>query len=305
MKTIDMLSIQPTFLCNYNCEYCYLGNLRKDKTILDLDILKQRLEEITKEYIIKNITLYGGEISLLPKNYIIQLISLCENINIKPTIVSNLSNDWLITFCDNNNYTLSISLNEERSFYQETLNKLKQITRKDNKNLSIVVLPSLLNKSYTEIMDFYENLGFDIFFIQYHPSILSQKTYNIDINDFSNFLKNVIEIKHSNIYNINILNEIILKNNDYNPMMDGCLFINPNGKYSTIIYDNHIEHYEEFDSLIEWNNRCQEDYKYYFKNCCLCDLFGKCKAEHLDVIETKECSGLYNLLKWYKGKKWN
>ena len=41
MKTIDMLSIQPTFLCNYNCEYCYLGNLRKDKTILDLDILRR------------------------------------------------------------------------------------------------------------------------------------------------------------------------------------------------------------------------------------------------------------------------
>ena len=43
MKTIDMLSIQPTFLCNYNCEYCYLGNLRKDKTILDLDILSLKI----------------------------------------------------------------------------------------------------------------------------------------------------------------------------------------------------------------------------------------------------------------------
>ena len=43
MKTIDMLSIQPTFLCNYNCEYCYLGNLRKDKTILDLDIYQYSL----------------------------------------------------------------------------------------------------------------------------------------------------------------------------------------------------------------------------------------------------------------------
>ena len=41
MKKKIKLSIQPTFLCNYNCEYCYLGNLRKDKTILDLDILNK------------------------------------------------------------------------------------------------------------------------------------------------------------------------------------------------------------------------------------------------------------------------
>ena len=194
MKVIDMLSIQPTFLCNYNCEFCYLGDLRKNKTILDLNILEQRLNEITTNYIIRNITIYGGEVSLLNKDYITKLSSLCENINVKPTFVSNLSNDWLISYCDENNYTLSISLNEERPFYNETLSKLKQLSRKDNKNLSVVVLPSLLNKPYKEIMDLYESIGLDIFFIQYHPSILSKKTYNIDINDFSNFLKNIIII---------------------------------------------------------------------------------------------------------------
>ena len=306
MKILDTLSIQPTFLCNYNCEFCYLGNLRKDKTILNLDVLKNRLEEITKEYNIKNIILYGGEVSLLDKEYIDKIMIMCkEYTNINPSIVSNLSNDWIINYCDNNNYTLSISLNEERPYYNETLNKLKKLNRKDNKNLSIVVLPSLLKKQPLELMSFYNMLGFDVFFIQYHPSILSKKIYNININDYSLFLKNIIDEKHNHIYNINILNEIIIKNNEYNPMTSGCLFINPNGNYSTVVYDNHIEHFEEFDTLDKWKLFCKEDYKRYFKSCYLCELFGKCKAEHLDVLDSKECSGLYNLLTWYKERKWN
>ena len=160
----------------------------------------------------------------------------------------------------------------------------------------------MLNKNPQELLGFYNSLGFDVFFIQYHPSVLSKKIYNIDINDFSNFLKNIIEIKRSYIYNINILNENILNNDEYNPMQNGYLFINPNGNYSTVIYNNHIEQYKEFDSINDWKIYCQKDYERYFKNCCFCDLFGKCKAEHLDVIETKECSGLYNLLKWYRSK---
>lgn len=305
---IDNLSIQPTFLCNFNCNYCYLGNLRNYADILDLRVLEQRIEEILNKYQIRNINLYGGEISLLKPSYLEELVAICTRIGIKPTVITNLSNDWIIGFCEERSLPLSISLNEERPYYKETLEKIKKLRNKGNKNLSVVVLPSMLDKDYSGLMSFYEKLGLDVFFIQYHPSVHSCKSgavYDININHFSNFLKGIISEKHRKDYEIKIINEDILNNKDYNPLMPGFLFITPFGQYSTVLYQNGIERYEYFNSLEEWEECCKKEYREYFLKCNLCEYFGKCKAEHLEVIGKKECSGLYELQKWYEEKKWN
>lgn len=305
---IDNISIQPTFLCNFNCNYCYLGNLRNYADILDLRVLEQRIEEILNKYQIRNINLYGGEISLLKPSYLEELVAICTRIGIKPTVITNLSNDWIIDFCEERSLPLSISLNEERPYYKETLEKIKKLRNRGNKNLSVVVLPSMLDKDYSGLMNFYEKLGLDVFFIQYHPSVHSCKSgvvYDININHFSNFLKGIISEKHRKDYKIKIINEDILNNKDYNPLMSGFLFITPFGQYSTVLYQNGIERYEYFNNLEEWEECCKKEYKEYFLKCNLCEYFGKCKAEHLEVIDKKECSGLYELQKWYEGKKWN
>lgn len=305
---IDNLSIQPTFLCNFNCNYCYLGNLRNYANILNLRVLERRIEEILNKYQIRNINLYGGEISLLKPSYLEELVAICSRIGIKPTVITNLSNDWIIDFCEERSLPLSISLNEERPYYKETLEKIKKLRNKGNKNLSVVVLPSMLDKDYSGLMSFYEKLGLDVFFIQYHPSVHSCKSgvvYDININHFSNFLKGIISEKHRKDYEIKIINEDILNNKDYNPLMSGFLFITPFGQYSTILYQNGIERYEYFNSLEEWEECCKKEYREYFLKCNLCEYFGKCKAEHLEVIDKKECSGLYELQKWYEEKKWN
>lgn len=221
---IDNLSIQPTFLCNFNCNYCYLGNLRNYADILDLRVLEQRIEEILNKYQIRNINLYGGEISLLKPSYLEKLIAICSRIGIKPTVITNLSNDWIVDFCEKRSLPLSISLNEERPYYKETLEKIKKLRNKGNKNLSVVVLPSMLGKGYSDLMTFYEKLGLDVFFIQYHPSVHSCKSgviYDIDINQYSDFLKGIISESHRKDYEIKIINEDILNNKDYNPLMSG------------------------------------------------------------------------------------
>lgn len=305
---IDNLSIQPTFLCNFNCNYCYLGNLRNYENILNLRVLEQRIEEILNKYQIRNINLYGGEISLLKPSYLEELVAICFRIGIKPTVITNLSNDWIIDFCEERSLPLSISLNEERPYYKETLEKIKKLRNRGNKNLSVVVLPSMLDKDYSGLMGFYEKLGLDVFFIQYHPSVHSCKSgvvYDININHFSSFLKGIISEKHRKDYEIKIINEDTLNNKDYNPLMSGFLFITPFGQYSTVLYQNGIERYEYFNSLEEWEECCKKEYKEYFLKCNLCEYFGKCKAEHLEVMDKKECSGLYELQKWYEEKKWN
>lgn len=290
------VSIIPTYLCNYNCEYCYLGELRKNKEILSLSNLKYKINELSNCFNIENVVVYGGEISLLDESYIQSLVKIIKPYNI--SFVSNISNDWIIDFCDANNIHLSISLNEERDNYQTTLNKLQSLNYKNNKELSVVVLPSLLNKNPKDLLEFYDKIGLDVFFIRYHPSSLSSTNYQLSANDYSTFLKNIIEEKHKNNYNINITNEYILKNNDYNPRMSGFVFINPDGDYMSVNYNKDIESFISFKDLNDWKKYCNKEYEKYFNKCMLCDLFDKCKAEHL--IFDEECSGLYNLVKWYQ-----
>ena len=73
------VSIMPTWHCTNNCYYCYLGKLRDSKKVATLKQIEKRLEELVKaNYSISEISLYGGEISTLDKQYLIDLISLCK-----------------------------------------------------------------------------------------------------------------------------------------------------------------------------------------------------------------------------------
>lgn len=291
------LSIIPSFYCNYNCQYCYLGDLRKDKKLLNLNDLEKRLQELSN-YKIDNISVYGGELSLLNKPYLEELIKILPKCEI--TFTTNASNPWLIDWCHQNNIHIAISLNEERPNYHQTIQYLKTLSNKNDIELSVVVLPSLLNKSYSELYQFYNNLGYNVYFIQYHPSKLSKIQYNISQKDYNIFLENMIQESHKH-NGIKISNEIVFYDKEHIPTKNGFLFINPNGNYSTVIYDeNNIEEYKEYFNLTDWYNDCYNEKQWYFNNCLYCEYYNKCKAEHLVNLQKPYCSGLYNILKLYK-----
>lgn len=91
------LSITPLHFCNLNCEFCYLGRLRYAKDILDL----QHIEKILNEYDVRILDIYGGEITLLDDQYVIQLVEMLKKYfnNEKVFITSNaiemLNSVWL------------------------------------------------------------------------------------------------------------------------------------------------------------------------------------------------------------------
>lgn len=286
------LSIIPSFYCNFNCRYCYLGDLKKDKTILDLNILKERLIELDYQYDIHHISIYGGEISLLSNEYLLQLIKLLEKYNI--SFVTNLSNIKFIDFCNQYNIPVSISLNEERDNYKNTLYNLQQL--KTKYELAVVVLPSILDKNPKDLLDFYEKLGHDVFFIQYHPSINNSFKYNITTEEYVKFLYNILKCHTKDNYSFEITNKIILNDDKYVPTMNSFLFINPGGNYSSIIYNGDIEQNIEFNSLTEWEKHCKIEEKLYFEQCNLCKYYKKCKAEHLVDFKKPYCSGLYKII---------
>ena len=294
MKNLT-LSIMPTYMCNYNCQYCYLGGLRKDRTTLDLLTLQDRINELEKEYHISNVNLFGGELSLLDNQYLNDLVCIpnCK----RTSLTTNLSNEDIINFCLTRNIKANVSLNEERDYYKDTLKKVQKYKKTKIIDLSVVVLPSLLNKSTKTLYKFYDNLGLDVLFIQYHKSIHNEK-YNVSLKEYSDFMFNFIkEYYNHQKHNFNIENLIIYNDASYSPTKDSYLFITPDGKYSTVVFNNGVEHYIKFDTLKEWKRHCEKEMLMYKAKCFTCNMFKKCKAEHLEVLNNYgECSGLKELM---------
>lgn len=299
MEILNSLSIIPSYNCNFHCKYCYLGKLTYQKDILSLDVIQNRLYEIKTKYNIDRVILFGGEISILNKDYIESLYNLVKDYTV--TFVTNLSQDWFINYCLAKNVSLSVSLNEERPEYKRTLQKLKALKGLKNICLSVVVLPSLLCKTPKEILDFFEELGHNVIFIQYHPSIYCDVNYKILTKDYSTFLVNLLKEKHKHSYHFKIENETILNDDTYKSTSDNFLFLNPNGKYSVVQYTpEEKEYYLEFSTLEEWESFCKNEKTWYKQNCENCKYFGKCKAEHLVNLNQNNCSGLFNLIEEYQ-----
>lgn len=285
------LSIIPLYHCNMNCDYCYLGNMKNDKTILSLKTLDEKIAELLYNgYNFSHISIYGGEISLLDKKYLDNLIYLIKKWEINVT--TNLTNDWIIDYCKNNNIHINVSLNEERSNYEYVLKKIKNI----DCSITSVVLPSLLEKDINSVLEFYNLLGKNVYFLEYNPSIYCNK-YDISTKDFIIFLKNIITEYNKGDYCFDIENMKYLNDDEYNPTQSGFVFILPNGNYGTVEYKDSIEHLVEFESINEWEKYIVKERKDYLKNCCLCEFFDKCKAEHLKTFSKPYCSGLYDIIK--------
>ncbi len=298
MKNLT-LSIMPSYKCNFKCQYCYLGNLIQSDNLLSLENLESSLLELKQLYNIKNVSLYGGELSLLDNVYLQRLADLIKLQLPKSSIslTSNFSNENILTFCLLNNIKLNVSLNEERYQYSKTLQQIKEYTGTKLFDLTVVVLPSIINRPINELYKFYNKLGFDVFFIQHHNSVY-KKSCSISLDQFSRFLYDFI-CYHSmqsdakfKIENLNVLNDT-----DFDPNTEGYLFINPNGKYCTTVFKNNIEQYVTFDNLQQWQTFCEKSYQTYIKSCSTCKYFNKCKAEHLETLNNNnECSGLKRLL---------
>jgi sulfatase maturation enzyme AslB (radical SAM superfamily) len=88
-----ILSINPTYYCNFRCDFCYLTKEQLgDRLLLPLEILEERLKEVLTYDSIDMVDLYGGEIGILPEEYVENLCSMLSNHGIDDiNIITNLS----------------------------------------------------------------------------------------------------------------------------------------------------------------------------------------------------------------------
>lgn len=295
MKKIS-LSIIPTYWCKTNCKYCYLGDLRKDQTTLDLQCLDNKLHQLVEnDYVIDSISVYGGEISLLDEQYLIQIVKI---------IRSHVSNQVTIGFCTSGynrsifelaedlKVRVTIPLNQERPDYKKNLQLIKQ----HNCSLGVVVLPSIINTPVDQLVEFYDSLGRDVFFYQFYPSSINRSPYSFDIKQYTDFVISFINEYKKKPRSFGLINLSEWMDKCYNPEASGFIYISPNGKWMTTGYSDCLESFVEFDTLDQWKQYCKKERLQRLIKCNACPYYDKCKAEHLVVMGEEYCSGMRKLI---------
>lgn len=295
MKKIS-LSIIPTYWCKTNCKYCYLGDLRKDQTTLDLQCLDNKLHQLVEnDYVVDSISVYGGEISLLDEQYLIQIVKI---------IRSHVSNQVTIGFCTSGynrsifelaeylKVRVTIPLNQERPDYKKNL----QLAKLHNCSLGVVVLPSIINTPVDQLVEFYDSLGRDIYFYQFYPSSINRSPYSFDIKQYTDFVISFINEYKKKPRSFELINLSEWVDNCYNPEAGGFVYISPNGKWMTTSYSDCLESFVEFDTLDQWKQYCKKERLQRLIKCNACPYYDKGKAEHLVVMGEEYCSGLKKLI---------
>ena len=286
-----LVSVNPTFFCKKLCGYCYLGDLRNDKTILNESVLSQKLSQIAQNYNISHIDVYGGNLEELPHEYLSTIFKVCKSYCNNITAISDAF-EYLLQLKQQYNFNIATSCNLERHYN----------TNLDNSDIIIyTVLPSMLN---IDAQEFLKNQDHTISFNQYYDAKNSKVHYKISNKQYSDFLIKILNAYDPKIHKFKILNIYSLEqalNNKANVFADSHVFIMPNGKFAQTKYVNNLEEFEYFDDISYLNLiKKQEQIKFQYGKCALCKYNMQCMAEHLhDWDNNDECCGMKAVLNWY------
>ena len=298
------LSINPWYYCNFGCEFCYLTKQQlADTKLLSLDILNERLAEISAQDQIQIVDLYGGELGLLPKDYWNDLISLLHAYNIFDiNIITNLSMVNEIT-TDERVY-ISVSYDfDAREDHERVWRNMALL----EKPFSVLMLasPELIKKDVNQMISMLNSLN-NLVSVEIKP-YSSNQANQLDVNftQFEEFVKTWVinRDKKFTLINESLLQSVIDKQR--NSFSDDHVYITPSGKYGVLEFDlNDNEFFLEYETLDEYFEWCKKEKKRVTKNefCSNCDHFGHCLSEHLRDVKSLDnsCNGFKHLIDWYK-----
>ena len=298
------LSINPSYHCNFSCEFCYLSKEQlRDKKRLRTDDLFMRLSELPEP--ITGIDLYGGEIGLLDEEY---FENLKQVIRIfyrgKINVITNFSATRDFFFNDDIDLSVSFDFNA-REQYHRVLENL----RKNQKDVSILMLASwkMVAMDVDRIINVFNEI----------PSVKSVeiKPYSKNKNQTVEFVADVMfetvvkkflinkeKMKFKFINLENILNSL---GDKYDAFSNDHVYITPNGKFAVLEFDeNSNEYFKELDDISELAVWVANEKEKITKNkfCGECKYLGRCLTEHYREVTTLEnsCNGFKHLLEWYE-----
>lgn len=297
------LSINPWYYCNFACEFCYLTKEQlADTKLLSLDVLNEKLAEISARDQIEMVDLYGGELGLLPKAYWNDLIDLLHAYNIFDiNLITNLSMVNEITTDERVYVSVSYDF-DAREDHERVWRNMALLERP----FSILMLasPELIAKDSNAMIGMLNSLN-NLVSVEIKP-YSSNQANQLDVNftQFEEFVKTWVinRDKKFSLTNESLLQSVIDKQR--NSFSDDHVYITPSGKYGVLEFDlNDNEFFLEYETLDEYFEWCEKEKKRVAKNkfCSGCDHFGHCLSEHLREVKSLDnsCNGFKHLIDWY------
>lgn len=221
-KETLLITLVPTFMCNFRCKYCFEGSTSKEnRKIIDYNVLKKYAKNNFNKFKHIHITLFGGEPLLCcNKNldFFKYLKKLCKensqtyssSIATNAYLLNDSYIDDLINVCNCQTFQITIdgckkTHNKLRSLangtptYDVVVRNFKKLLKyNDNNNLNIVLRVNLFNNDIDEVNTLLEEFSeeekskFSIYFRYiYNTKEFKEENQNkINLNEFHTNARN-------------------------------------------------------------------------------------------------------------------
>ena len=302
MKEIT-LSCNPWYYCNLRCSFCYLTpDQLGDKQLLSLNDLSDRIDEVQDAgYTVTHVDLYGGEVTLLPKEYLDKLKGLLYSKGITD-IVMNTNLTAINAITEDMDYELSVSYDfSAREKSELVFNNMISL----NRWFDVLVLASrdvLDNVSIDEIVQSF-NLLNNIRAVEVKPYSQNQaNAQGVSFAEFEEFVLAIANHPEREFYFENVSQIKYALSGERNSFSDDHLYITPAGHFAVLDFDlmdhEYFKPIRDIPHYLEW---CEEEKVRVSANtfCNACEFKGSCLSEHLREVKSLEqsCNGFHNLLK--------
>ena len=301
------ISINPTYYCNFRCDFCYLTPEQlSDRNLLPIDLLSEKLAEIISHTNIDMVDIYGGEIGLLPESYWNELILMLHNYGIDDiNLITNLS--MINSVTEDNRVHTSVSYDFEA---RESSEKVWRNMALLNKEFSVLMLasPTLIKQDVDYMVNMFNTLG-NLISVEIKPYSANQANQlQVSYTDYEEFVKKWIQNKNKKFQLNNTLLLDTVLDGSRNSFSDDHVYITPSGNYGVLEFDlNENEFFKEYKTFKEYLGWCNLEKERVSNNkfCSKCDYYGKCLSEHLRDVKNIEnsCNGFVNLIEWYKNEQ--
>ena len=304
------LSINPTYLCNFRCSFCYLTEDQlSDRKLCPIDLIKERFYEVKEHAPIEHVDLYGGEIALLPEDYLNELIDFLKDEGVMcVNVITNFSKVSPILLDSRTRLSVSFDFSARQMHEQVFLNMMTT-----PKAISVLILasPEVL-KMDVDTMISQLNLASNIVSVEIKPYSSNQSNQlNIDYTEFEEFIKKwILSPVEKKFFFTNEGRLMETVTGTANSFSDEHLYITPHGKLAVLDFDeNDNEYFQELNSWQDYQKWCKNERQKVLSNqfCGACPYVGQCLSEHLRDVKSvdKSCNGFVNLIKWYDEEIWS
>lgn len=312
MNNEIVLSLNPSYLCNFRCKFCYLSPEQlANKESIHPDRLFEILSEVSSYRQISHIDLYGGEVALLNLSYVEEIFSVLRVFyNGKINVITNLSKvpDWFLR----DDVEISVSWDySAREMHERVFSNMANLQK--DFHILILASDSLLSMSDSELDNFILKLN----------SLKNLKT--VEIKPYSQSIHNKEQMGYveyeewikswilkGDQFLFEFINESKIHHSlkdQYSSWSDNHLYITPKGKMAVLDFDSlgqeyflDLNHFSEYE---QWIENEKEKIMKDDDLCSKCTYLGHCLSEHLKPVSQSDpsCNGFRDLLSWYKNER--